>query len=55
MQTLLRVCVRVSVDKDLSPAWKQGASNSLKGIFAGNPPTTSIESWNELLKHYDVI
>jgi len=43
------------VDKDLSPAWKQGASNSLKGIFAGNPPTTSIESWNELLKHYDVI
>ena len=43
------------VDKDLAPAWKQGASNSLKGIFAGNPPTTSIESWNELLKHYDVI
>ncbi len=43
------------VDKDLSPAWKQGVNNSLKGIFAGNPPTTSIESWNELLRHYDVI
>jgi hypothetical protein len=43
------------VDKDLSPEWKTGADASLKGILGSNPPVTSIESWNSLLKQYGVI
>ena len=43
------------VDKDLSPEWKKGTDMSLKGILSENPPVTTIESWNNLLKHYGVI
>jgi enoyl-CoA hydratase/carnithine racemase len=43
------------VDKDLSPEWQKGTDLSLKGILAANPPITSIESWNNLLKYYAVI
>ncbi len=43
------------VDKDLSPEWQKGSDLSLKGILSQNPPVTTIESWNELLKHYGVI
>src|SRR5690554_110438 len=43
------------VDKDLSPEWKQGADRSLKGILADDPPVTSIQSWNDLLKRHGVI
>lgn len=43
------------VDKDLSPEWKKGIDTSLKGILSENPPVTTIESWNNLLKHYGVI
>ncbi|OTG86093.1 enoyl-CoA hydratase [Acinetobacter sp. ANC 4558] len=43
------------VDKDLSPEWHTGKEVSLKGILGGNPPITTIESWNNLLKHHGVI
>lgn len=43
------------VDKDLAPEWTQGADLSLKGILSANPPVTTIESWNQLLKQYGVI
>ena len=43
------------VDKDLAPAWQQNGAVQLKTIFADNPPVTSIESWNELLKQYEII
>ena len=43
------------VDKDLAPAWQQNGPVQLKTIFADNPPVTSIESWNELLKQYEII
>ena len=28
---------------------------SLKGILSQNPPVTTIESWNDMLKQYGVI
>ncbi len=43
------------VDKDLSPEWEKGTDLSLKGIFGNNPPVTQIDSWNALLRQYDVI
>jgi enoyl-CoA hydratase/carnithine racemase len=43
------------VDKDLAPEWSTGADMSLKGILSANPPVTTIESWNQLLKQYGVI
>ncbi|TCB33035.1 enoyl-CoA hydratase/isomerase family protein [Acinetobacter sp. ANC 4910] len=43
------------VDKDLAPEWTQGADLSLKGILSANPPVTTIESWNQLLKQYGVL
>ena len=43
------------VDKDLSPEWYNGEELSLKGILGKNPPITTIESWNSLLKQYGVI
>ncbi|MFV5404084.1 enoyl-CoA hydratase/isomerase family protein [Acinetobacter sp. 228] len=43
------------VDKDLSPEWKKGTDMSLKGILSQNPPVTTIESWNDMLKQYGVI
>ena len=43
------------VDKDLAPEWHVGSDLSLRGILAENPPITTIESWNNLLKHYQVI
>ena len=43
------------VDKDLAPEWTKGTDLSLKGILSENPPVTSIESWNQLLKQYGVI
>ncbi|OTG81986.1 enoyl-CoA hydratase [Acinetobacter sp. ANC 5054] len=43
------------VDKDLSPAWKKGSEMTLKGILADDPPLTTIESWNALLKQHGVI
>lgn len=43
------------VDKDLSPAWKNTQDLSLKGILGDHPPVTDIASWNELLKHYDIM
>ena len=43
------------VDKDLAPEWSAGTDMSLKGILSSNPPVTTIESWNQLLKQYGVI
>ena len=43
------------VDKDLAPEWSAGTGMSLKGILSANPPVTTIESWNQLLKQYGVI
>ena len=43
------------VDKDLSPEWQVCESMSLQGILAKNPPISNIESWNALLKQYNVI
>lgn len=43
------------VDKDLSPEWYRGSDLSLNGILGNNPPVTTIESWNILLKNYGVI
>ena len=43
------------VDKDLSPEWEEVESMTLKGILSKNPPVTNIESWNTLLKQYDII
>ncbi|MCG2608251.1 MULTISPECIES: enoyl-CoA hydratase/isomerase family protein [unclassified Acinetobacter] len=43
------------VDKDLSPEWKKGSDFSLKAILSDYPPITTIQSWNDLLKHYGVI
>lgn len=43
------------VDKDLSPEWEQAESMTLAGILAKNPPVTTIESWNVLLRQYGVI
>lgn len=43
------------VDKDLAPEWSTGTGMSLKGILSANPPVTTIESWNQLLKQYGVI
>ena len=43
------------VDKDLAPEWSAGTDMSLKGILCSNPPVTTIESWNQLLKQYGVI
>ena len=43
------------VDKDLSPEWQKGIDFSLKTILAACPPVTTIQSWNDLLKHYGVI
>lgn len=43
------------VDKDLSPEWKQNADLSLRSILGDQPPVTTNESWNRLLKQYQVI
>lgn len=43
------------VDKDLSPEWLKGSELSLKAILSDCPPVTSIQSWNDLLKHYGII
>ena len=43
------------VDKDLSPEWYKGADLSLKGILGANPPVTTIDSWNALLRQYGII
>lgn len=43
------------VDKDLSPEWQRYDELTLKGILGSNPPVTTIESWNEVLKQYNVI
>ena len=43
------------VDKDLSPEWEEAESMTLKGILSKNPPVTNIESWNALLKQYEII
>lgn len=43
------------VDKDLAPEWTKGTDLSLKGILSANPPVTTIESWNQLLRQYGVI
>ncbi|MHA3892396.1 enoyl-CoA hydratase/isomerase family protein [Acinetobacter sp. GXMZU3951] len=43
------------VDKDLAPEWDKGTDLSLKGILSANPPVTTIDSWNQLLKQYGVI
>lgn len=45
------------VDKDLAPQWETTAAEalSLAAILSKNPPVTSIQSWNDLLKHYGVI
>ncbi|AWV86025.1 MULTISPECIES: enoyl-CoA hydratase/isomerase family protein [Acinetobacter] len=43
------------VDKDLSPEWKQSADLSLRSILGDQPPVTTNESWNRLLKQYQVI
>ena len=43
------------VDKDLSPEWEPTERMTLKGILAKNPPITTVESWNVLLRQYGVI
>lgn len=44
------------VDKDLSPNWLVAQQEiSLKALLSDNPPITSVESWNELLRKYEVI
>ncbi|MBU3083608.1 enoyl-CoA hydratase/isomerase family protein [Acinetobacter seifertii] len=43
------------VDKDLSPEWKACEDLSLRGILADDPPITSIDSWNALLRQYGVV
>ncbi|ESK40045.1 hypothetical protein P256_00484 [Acinetobacter nectaris CIP 110549] len=43
------------IDKDLSPQWQSIQEYTLVGILASCPPVTTIESWNSLLKQYDII
>ena len=43
------------VDKDLTPEWEATTSMSLSGVLAKNPPITTIDSWNALLRQYGVI
>lgn len=44
------------IDKDLSPTWQYGNDNlSLKVLLGENPPITTIESWNDILREYGVI
>lgn len=43
------------IDKDLLPVWKKPHTYSLVGILCDNPPITTLDSWNQLLKHYHVI
>lgn len=43
------------VDKDLSPDWTQGQDLSLRGILSQHLPITTIQSWNDILKQYQVI
>lgn len=43
------------VDKDLSPEWKACEDLTLRGILADDPPITTIDSWNALLRQYGVV
>lgn len=43
------------VDKDLAPEWQHADQINLQAIFSTCPPITNIESWNQLLKQYDII
>lgn len=44
------------VDKDLSPKWQYSNEDlSLKKVLGDNPPITTIESWNAILRQYSVI
>lgn len=44
------------IDKDLSPKWQYSADDlSLKTLLGEQPPVTSIESWNAILRQYGVI
>ncbi|MBF7695060.1 enoyl-CoA hydratase/isomerase family protein [Acinetobacter rathckeae] len=43
------------IDKDLSPKWQTSENRSLKSIFSEQVPITTIESWNDLLRDYDII
>ncbi|EPF74308.1 enoyl-CoA hydratase/isomerase family protein [Acinetobacter rudis] len=43
------------VDKDLSPVWQEVSAMTLPAILSEHPPVTNIESWNELLRQYNVI
>lgn len=43
------------VDKDLSPNWSHADDISLKGLLGSQPPVTTVESWNQLLRDYGVI
>ncbi|WEV47894.1 enoyl-CoA hydratase/isomerase family protein [Acinetobacter sp. ESL0695] len=43
------------IDKDLNPQWQSIQAYTLKGILSDYPPITTIESWNNLLKQYDII
>ncbi|MDO4223620.1 MAG: enoyl-CoA hydratase/isomerase family protein [Acinetobacter sp.] len=44
------------IDKDLSPKWQYSSEDlSLKALLGHQPPITSNESWNQLLRQYGVI
>ncbi|GAB3043305.1 enoyl-CoA hydratase/isomerase family protein [Acinetobacter apis] len=43
------------VDKDLAPKWQPVTSLVLADIFKDQAPITTVESWNDVLKRYDII
>lgn len=44
------------VDKDLAPNWHIKQFNHIKDVFGDHPPISpTIESWNRILQHYQII
>lgn len=44
------------VDKDLQPDWQVKVFNHLPDVFKGQPPVSQhVESWNAVLRHYQIL